>query len=497
VHKSVFPADVPPASWVVVKFGGTSVATHERWLYIEQIVRRHLAAERHVLLVCSALASVTNRLEGLAQAMASGEDLRPRRAELVGLHRELALAMNLDPTVVLRDELESLDALLGGLVSEPTPRDRALLLSHGELLASRLGEAFLARRGCDVARVDARELLIAQPGGQAAEHYLSASCGAATRPEARARLAATNARVVVTQGFIARDEAGETVLLGRGGSDASAAYLAAAIDAEAVEIWSDVPGLFTADPRVCPRARLLRRASYAEAETLGTLGARALHPHTIRPLRSRGIPLYLGATTSGELPGTRVTGARARPGVKAVAARHGLALVVMARPSSVQPVGFMAEVAARFQHRGFSMDLIASSASEIRATIDMAACPGREAQLAALVDDLRAVCRPRVLRGLGSVSLVGTDLPALGMLEQSWLAALAKAHVHLTAHAANGTHLTFVVEASEAADLVASAHHALVSSLAEGEELFGPSLAGPPAPAQRVAQVTDDSEEAA
>src|SRR5690606_36575469 len=138
------------------------------------------------------------------------------------------------------------------------------------------------------------------------------------------------------------------------GSDASASYLAAALDADTVEIWTDVPGMFTADPRKAPEARLLKRLSYAEAEALGSMGAKVLHPRSIEPAWRRGIPLRLGWTERPDIVGTRVTGARPPRGIKAVVGRRELSLVIMTRPSSWQPVGFLADVALCFQRRGLS-----------------------------------------------------------------------------------------------------------------------------------------------
>jgi diaminopimelate decarboxylase/aspartate kinase len=458
----------------VLKVGGTSVASVARWRCVERIVREHLRTGRQVLLVCSAVASVTDLLGSVATAIDTGNDPGPGIGQLARVHHELANALGLDASAVLVGELDRLRELVVGGGAEPlSPRGRARLLAFGELLSTRLGAAYLALRGLPVARVDARELLLALPQAHPMDHFLSASCAPIERPDARALLDATGASVVVTQGFIARDEGGETVLLGRGGSDASAAYLAAAISAEAVEIRSDVPGLFTADPRACPDARLLRRASYSEAETLGSLGAKALHPRTIEPLRELGIPLYLGATESCDTIGTKVTGARARRGVKAVTVRRDLALVVMTRPSRFQPVGFMADVAACFQRRGLSMDLVAASPSEIRATVDLAAIASARAQLDALVAELGDVCRVRVLRGVGSLSLVGTGLGAFGIPCARLLDLLSRTHVHLVVHGANGTHVTYVVEQDALTEILVVAHRALLEARGD-DDLFGP-----------------------
>jgi diaminopimelate decarboxylase/aspartate kinase len=440
----------------------------QRWKRIESIVRRHLAADRRVVVVCSAVSGVTNRIEELVEAAAQPS---PLLAEIRGMHRDLAAKMGLDAASLLAEELTSLERCAAQLGSSPSAQQRALLLAHGELMSTRLGAAWLSARGLSCVRVDARDLLQALPvAGDRSERYLSAQCGVQSSPAAQALLDASGARVIVTQGFIARGEDNETVLLGRGGSDTSAAYLAAALDAESVEIWTDVLGMFTTDPRIAPEARLLQRLSYAEAEALGALGAKVLHPRTIEPVRRRAIPLRIGWTDHPELQGTCVTGARAPRGIKAVVGRRDLALVVMTRPPSWQPVGFLADVATCFERRGLSMDLVASSSSEIRATIDLSAFPSARQDLQGLLDDLRHVCRPRLVPRVGCVSVVGAGASVLACPSMS--RAFAKAHVHLMVHAANGSHVSFVVDEVEVESLVAAGHRALLQGTGD-KAVFG------------------------
>ena len=458
--------------WVVVKVGGTSVASAERWSRIEEICGRHVELGRRVLLVCSAVSGVTNRLEVVVTALSGGADPAPVVGEIRRIHRELARALHLDPDLVTED-LASLDRAIAAAASPPTALDHARILAHGELLSTRLGAAWLDARGLSAAAGDARELLLAEPDPERDERYLSARCAGRRRPEVRAALDRLGVSVAVTQGFIARDRAGDTVLLGRGGSDASGAYLAAAIEADLLEIWTDVPGMFTADPRHVPSARLLRRITYAEAEALGALGARVLHPRTIEPCRAAGIPIRIGWTEQPEVEGTVIAGARSPRGIKAIVARRGLVLLSMWRPSSWQPVGFMAEVATRFQRRGLSMDLIASSPSEIRVTVDLAAFPSAGAELSALCAELAEVCRPRVVSRVGCVSLVGAGAVADLLRGARGLDALADVHVHLVHHAANGGHVSFVVDEAEIDELVAAAHDRLVAGAAS-PSVFGP-----------------------
>jgi diaminopimelate decarboxylase/aspartate kinase len=458
--------------WVVLKFGGTSVSSPERWDRIGQIVGRHTAAGRRVLVVCSAVSGVTNTLEAIVTALAGNADPAPLVADIRRVHLDLASALGLDPSLV-RDDLASLDAAIAAAATAPGPRDHAAILAHGELLSTRIGTARLNARGMRATRIDARTLLRSEPDSDRAEAYLSARCDARRHPDVRAALDAIDEQIVVTQGFIARDRQGDTVLLGRGGSDASGAYLAAAIDADLLEIWTDVPGLFTADPRVVPGACLLRRVSYSEAEALGALGAKVLHPRTIEPCRKHGIPIRIGWTDRPDVEGTRIAGARSPHGVKSIAARRGLALLAMWRPSSWQPVGFMAEVAARFQRRGLSMDLISSSPSEIRVTVDLGAFPSAAGELDAVLTDLTEVCRPRLVSRIGCVSVVGAGVVHDLLRRGIGLDVPADAHVHMVNHAANGGHVSFVVDAQDIDRLVAASHDRLIAG-ASRPSIFGP-----------------------
>jgi diaminopimelate decarboxylase/aspartate kinase len=338
------------------------------------------------------------------------------------------------------------------------------VLSVGELLSTTLGAAWLRSQGLDVQWTDARSLLEAVPESVgAAQRYLSARCEHVPDAAARQHLRASHCAATITQGFIARNELGETVLLGRGGSDTSASYLAAKLEAERLEIWTDVPGLFTADPRFTPRARLLPRISYEEAAVFGALGAKVLHPRCLGPASEADILLGIRWTDRPEVPGTLIGSGPefAQPGIKTISSRSSLCLISMRRPRDWQPVGFMAEVAACFCNRGLSMDLISSSPAEIRATIDLAAQPGASAQVEALLEDLGRLCAPSILRDLACVSIAGTrvstELPRLATA----LLLLGEPTVHLFSHAADDTHVSYVVDADAAPELVRTMHAAV------------------------------------
>ena len=188
------------------------------------------------------------------------------------------------------------------LVRELSDRTRARVMANGELMATEIGARFLKSQGIDVTWMDARDMLSAEDRGASAKaSVLSATCSFAPDAALEQRLDASTP-VVITQGFIARDSEGNTCLLGRGGSDTSASYLGAKIRARAIEIWTDVPGMFSANPRATPTARLIRALHYDEAQEIATSGAKVLHPRCLLPARQYQIPLYVYAT---QTPGPR------------------------------------------------------------------------------------------------------------------------------------------------------------------------------------------------
>ncbi len=453
--------------YVVLKFGGTSVASRRGWEAVRAVVERHRADGLFPLVVCSAAAGVTDRLVAVADTLAAGGDPALGLAEVARIHRQLARELELDVAVIEADErsLASACAIAGSL----TAPARATILAHGELISTRLGAAWLANQGLAATWMDARRLLRASGEGGRDERYLSARCEPGSRVEMRAALAETRADVVITQGFIAGTNDGGTALLGRGGSDASGAYLAAGLGAASLEVWTDVPGVFTADPRRMHEARMLKRLSYSEAEAAGALGAKVLHPRTIEPARIAGVPIRIGWTGRLDVTGTVIARNLAPNGAKAIVSRRNLVLLSMWRRSSWQPVGFMAAVASKFQRFGLSMDLVASSTSEIRATIDLGAFPSATRDLDALCAELETVCRPRVVSHVACVSAVGA-----GVAHDLFGDAAGATAIHLLSYAANAHHISIVVDRAAEPELVARGHQRLLE-LAGDDSTFGAS----------------------
>lgn len=457
--------------FAVLKLGGTSVANADCWQRVARVVRASSEAGEHPIVVCSALSGVTNLLDGwVASVLAGGpgDDLTP----LMGLHQRLGEELGFDARAILQGDYDVLAALFERGATDPSPRWQAQVLSMGEQMSCRLATHWLNSAGIAARFVDARDILLAKSDTSepVLARYLSAECGHRPSPALQSSLGASGAEVTITQGFTATNEDGETVLLGRGGSDTSAAYIAAILEAERLEIWTDVPGLFTSDPRHISEARLVPQLTYDEAAILGSLGAKILHPRCLPPLEAAGIPLHVRWTQRPDTPGTIVSAQRTPTGVRAVTTRKDLCLVVMRQPRRWQPIGFMARVATCFEKHRLSMDLVSSSATEIRATIDLAANPAAADRLGALLASLNEVCEASVRHDVMCVSIVGTTISRALEHVSACLGRFAEPQVHLVTHAADDTHISVIVDEEHGGSLVTEVHDQLFVSDVAGQD---------------------------
>jgi diaminopimelate decarboxylase/aspartate kinase len=466
-----------PSAWIVLKFGGTSVSSLANWTNIARIVAERRAGGARVLIVHSALSGITDRLERLLDAaigQAQEEELRAIEERHRRLAAELAVAVGED---VERHFAELREIAAGvSLVREVSERTRARVLATGELMATQIGVRFLRARGLEVDWTDARTMLRAEraPSGTKAS-MLSAVCNFAPDAALAAQLQAL-APIVITQGFIASDEDNNTVLLGRGGSDTSAAYLAAKLGAQRLEIWTDVPGMFSADPRATPTARLLRALHYDEAQEIATSGAKVLHPRCILPARQYRIPLHVYATQAPELEGT-VLGPEGTAGgaqVKAVCTKKGLTLVSLESPGMWHQVGFLADAFQIFKLHSMSVDLVSTSETNVTVSLDPAANTLDNTRVADLVADLSRLCRVQVIGPCASVSLVGRNIRAILHQLGGAFEFFEEQKIYLVSQAANDLNFTFVVDENQGSRLVEQLHELLIRPV-PGDRVLGPT----------------------
>lgn len=477
----VLPDLALDAPWVVLKFGGTSVASADRWQHVLELAEARRRQGRRVLLVVSAVSGVTQALKDLCAL----SDARSRDAavqDLIVRHRELAATMRLALPDDVQGHLDALQVLVrAGPGDEGALAWRASVQACGELLSSALGAAFLRARGLATAWIDSRDWLkaIALPNQNERTRILSASVDPQPDPELATRLA-RHGDVLIAQGFIARDGAGRCVLLGRGGSDTSATCFGAILQAERVEIWTDVAGMFSANPRQVPGARLLRRLDYEEAQEIATTGAKVLHPRCLSPLKLPRVPLWIRDTNHPDLEGTEI-GPRVRetaPSVKALSTRKGITLVSMESVGMWQQVGFLAEVFEAFRRQGLSVDLIGSAETNVTVSLDPTENLLDSDAVAALAADLARVCRVKVIAPCAAVTLVGRGMRSMLHQLSSVLAEFGQLRVHLISQSSNNLNLTFVVDEDVVDNLLPRLHELLIragSLRSDDGELFGPS----------------------
>jgi diaminopimelate decarboxylase/aspartate kinase len=475
---------------VVLKFGGTSVSTPQNWSNIASIVRARRAAGLRPVVVHSALSGITDQLEALLAAALVAEQ-KPVLEAIETKHRELARGLRLVPSEAFEAFIAELRRIADSLAEnrELSDRVRARVMAMGELLATTLGAAYLNSQGIATVWVDARQVMRAEvrDGVSAKAGYLSATCDYAPDAVLQSAWSALEA-VVITQGFIAANAAGETVLLGRGGSDTSGAYFAAKLAAMRLEIWTDVPGMFTANPRDVPSARLLRALHYDEAQEIASNGAKVLHPRCVMPVRQYGIPLHVYATQAPGLEGTiisaQVAGSSAQ--VKAIAIKKGITLVSMESPGMWHQVGFLADAFHVFKLQGLSVDLISTSETNVTVSLDAAANTLDTAAIERLTGALAEICRVQVLGPCASLSLLGQNirgiLPELGAAFELF----QNQKIHLVSQAANDLNFTFVIDESEGDRLVQQLHERLIQRIGRDrvlgptwQDLFAPQARAP------------------
>ena len=474
----------------MLKFGGTSVSKKARWNTIATLIEGELGTRR-VLVVVSALTGVTDKLKQLAESV--GDSAAAETIVQAIVERHFELLSELTREAVLPDCKFALEArfteLKAHLTLRPDGADSALfawqaeLLCFGELLSSTLGVHYLSALGVSIQWLDARQHLIASASANesAWAQFLSSSCQTQADKALQQRLA-QQGLAFITQGFIASNASGQTVLLGRGGSDTSAGYFGALLSADEVQIWTDVPGMFSANPRRVPSARLLQRLDFDEAQEIAATGAKVLHPRCLIPLREAEIPLRIKDTDRPELAGTLIgpISLASPPSVKAISIRSSITLVSMESFGMWQQVGFLADVFGFFKAHGLSIDLIGSSETNVTVSLDPSENLLSADVLERLCEDLAGVCKVKVIAPCSALTLVGRGIRSLLHRLSQVCAAVGAGRVHLLTQSSNDLNLTFVIDDDRADALLPAVHQCLVAERLlplDEPDVLGPSWA--------------------
>ncbi|MBT8078547.1 MAG: bifunctional aspartate kinase/diaminopimelate decarboxylase [Gammaproteobacteria bacterium] len=482
---------IASSNWVVMKFGGSSVATGDNWATIAGLIRNRIDDGLKPLVVHSAIAGVSNALESLLIECVSGDPagcLQDIKSTHVALGRELGV----DAEDLLEPWFSELDQLVAGmqLTREASPRLHARVVACGELMATSLGAAYLERVGISTGWCDARELVTCEYLASRSErqNYMSAICPSEPDTALRriAESIAADGKVMLTQGFIGSNTRSEVVLLGREGSDTSAAHFAAQLPARRVEIWTDVPGMFSADPRLVPSARLLVELHYDEAQELASTGSKVLHPRCLSPLKQHGIPLFVRSTRAPEVAGTMVssTTTDVNPHVKGISAQGGVTLISMEGSRMWHEIGFLADVFSFFRKHAVSVDLVSTSETNVTVSIDTAEETPGDDVMQALIRDLESLCRVRVVDDCAMVSLVGRKIRTILPRLAPALEVFAEEKIHLVSQAANDLNFSFVIDNDQVQRLIGRLHASIIHKSGDSttfgstwEQLQEPDLA--------------------
>jgi len=447
---------------IVLKFGGTSVEDAEAITRTARIVAGR--REHCPIVVVSALGGATNQLIALAEQAAKGHLIGAVRA-VEGLRdRHLAVA---DALLGSGSEGSEVAAELGAMFDEIaqlaealsvlgdlTPRSLDAVSAMGERLSSLLVAAAFRRLGLPAEHVDGRDVIATDDQYGRAEplpEVIAERARAHLLPRVRART------IPVMGGFIGYSPGGVTTTLGRGGSDYTASLVGAALKAEAIEIWTDVDGMLTADPRVVNDSRLIDRIGFQEAAELATFGAKVLHPNTIAPAVRLGIPVRVLNSRRPEGSGTLITFDAPRRAVTAIAGKSGITLVRVGTPRMLMTEGFLRTLFAMFERHRVAVDVVATSEVSVSVTVDDAS------RLDALLLDLRELGDVAIERHRGIVSLVGSSLSNDAAAMSKALGAMGSTRVHMLSLSATGINLTIVVDADEVAPVMRRLHEAFFS----------------------------------
>jgi aspartate kinase len=443
---------------IVAKFGGTSVADFTAMNRSADVV---LSNANVRLVVLSASAGITNLLVALAEGHP-----QPQRDALLHDIRTIQYAIvdRLQQPEVIREEidrmLENIAMLAETAALNPSAALTDELVSHGELISSLLFVEILRERNVAAEWFDVRKIMRTNDRFGRAEPDVNA-LAELSQQQLRPRL---EKALIVTQGFIGSEAKGRTTTLGRGGSDYTAALLGEALQAQRIDIWTDVPGIYTTDPRIVPTAQRIDKITFEEAAEMATFGAKVLHPATLLPAVRNGIPVFVGSSKDPAAGGTLVCNETENPPLfRALALRRKQTLLILHSLNMLHARGFLAEVFAILARHHISVDLITTSEVSVALTLDTtgSTSTGDSLLTQALLTELSSLCRVEVEENLALVALIGNKLSQACGVGKEVFGVLEPFNLRMICYGASSYNLCFLVPGSDAEQVVRTLHHNL------------------------------------
>ena len=451
---------------IVIKFGGTSVSSREKWQVIADTIKKHVETGSRVILVHSAANGITDRLQLL---LTHKEDRIVEEIKHILQQLAADLAVSAE---TLASEFNRLDHLL----QQPhtSLHQQAEILAWGEIATHQLGLAFL-QQSMAVASLNPKQILISSvhDSRNDSSRVLSAKCDVSMN---QALIDSLDQAVYAMPGFVASDAQHNTVVLGRSGSDTSAAYMAVLVHAQRLEIWTDVHGIFSANPHTIPTARLLETIGYQEAREIAASGGKVLHPRSILPVEQNNIPLHIKYTQQPDAAGT-VLGhqySSTAPRVRAISTRHNITLISMESMSMWHQAGFLGSVFDIYKQLGFSVDLISTAQTNVTVSLDTADNVIEENSFNTLIEHLSRICQVEVFKNCSAVTMVGYRIRALADKIAPVISSFADQRIYMITQSSKDLNQTIVVDQDQADKLTRALHDVLITQAYQPED-FGPT----------------------
>lgn len=444
---------------IVSKFGGTSVGSYEAMCRSAEIIAANPARR---LVVISAISGATNNLVQLGQS-----SLEPTQREELLLRIELA-HLEIINKLKQRDEalaaFQSLFSQLRGhldLLGRDT-RWKDTLYAFGELFSTHIFIHVLKEAGIDAHLLDSRHIIKTDSA------FGKAVPDIAAIKKAAAKHIATDG-ICLMQGFIGSDIFGNTTTLGRGGSDFSASLLAEALHAQTLEIWTDVAGIFTCDPRVVPDARPIPEISFDEAAELSVFGGKVLHPATLKPALRGGVGVQVLSSHSPELAGTLIVKeTEHKPAIRAISIRQGQTLLTIRSLAMLHQPGFLAKIFSLLAEHRVSVDLVSTSEVSVALTLDTAVNAANKVELSdEILAELRRFAEIEVENDLALLALIGNNLHSTSGISGPLFMELENYNIRLICYGASSHNLCFLVGQEQAAEVARSLHTKFIQPMLE------------------------------
>jgi aspartate kinase len=447
---------------VVMKFGGTSVEDATAIARTAGIVRGRREQGTQPVVVVSAMAKVTDQLIAASSAAGRGDRAGALAisARLRLRHQDTARALIggeaiKDLALWIDKKFDSLDEILRGLsaVGELTPRTSDMVVSFGERLSSRMVAIAFAERGLNGVNVDARTCIVTD-----AQHGRAIPQDALIEKRLREHLLPLleQHQLPVLGGFIGSTEQGVTTTLGRGGSDFTAALIGGGLNASAIEIWTDVNGIMTADPRVCPDALRVKSISFEEAAELAYFGAKVLHPATILPAVQKNIPVLVLNSRNPENEGTRITALapHCRSPFKSIAAKKRLTIIDVVASRMLMSHGYLKAIFDIFDKHKCAVDMVSTSEVSVSVTVDS------NEKLPEISADLSKLADVKYEGRKALICMVGEDIRGQNGIAAQVFQAIRHVNVRMISQGASEINMSFMIEEDDVDEAVRSLHAA-------------------------------------